>query len=231
MARLWRAFHPELPAEAGAEVELSAEEAHHVGRVLRLGPGESLSLFDGAGREWEARILAAPRPRIVVRLERECVEPVDAPLDLRLYQGLCRSERMDWLVQKATEIGVSAIHPLPTTRSEPARKLGQRLERWRRIAVEAAKQCGRRTLPEIAPRDELPAAGCNSRAGRWVPCWTGPLRAVSGWPSARRAASPTRRPRAGARPAGSSPNWGRAPCGPRRPVWSPPRLSSTPGEI
>lgn len=159
MARLWRAFHPELPAEAGAEVELSAEEAHHVGRVLRLGPGESVSLFDGAGREWEARILAAPRPRIVVRLERECVEPVEAPLDLHLYQGLCRSERMDWLVQKATEIGVSAIHPVPTARSEPARKPGKRLERWRRIAVVAAKQCGRRTLPEIVPRDDLPAAG------------------------------------------------------------------------
>ena len=75
-------------AQAGAELELGPDEAHHVGRVLRLEPGERIRLFDGAGREWEALILDATRPRIVVRLERECVEPVEAPLELRLFQGL-----------------------------------------------------------------------------------------------------------------------------------------------
>jgi len=92
----------------------------------------------------------------VARLDRERAEPVESPLELRLFQGLCRAERMDWLVQKATEIGVSAIHPVRTARSERPRAPGKRLERWRRIAVEAAKQCGRRRLPEIAPRDDLP---------------------------------------------------------------------------
>lgn len=164
MGRLWRAYHPGLPAEAGADVELTAEEAHHVGRVLRLGPGDRLSLFDGAGREWEAVIQAAPSGRIVARLDRERTEPVESPLELRLYQGLCRAERMDWLVQKGTEIGIAAFHPFPTARSERARADGKRLERWRRIAVEAAKQCGRRRLPEIAPQDDLPEAGSGEGA-------------------------------------------------------------------
>lgn len=164
MARLWRAYHPGLPAQAGAEVELTGEEAHHVGRVLRLGPGDRLSLFDGAGREWEAVIQAAPSRRVLARLDRERTEPVESPLELRLYQGLCRAERMDWLVQKGTEIGLAAIHPIPTARSERARADGKRLERWRRIAIEAAKQCGRRRLPEITPRDDLPERGSGDGA-------------------------------------------------------------------
>lgn len=159
MARLWRAHHPGLAAEVGAEVELSREESHHVGRVLRLGPGERLSLFDGAGREWDAVIVPSPAPRVVVRLERERVDRVEAPLDVRLYQGLCRPDRMDWLVQKATEVGVAAIHPVATARAEAWRGSERRLERWRRIAVEAAKQSGRRRVPEITPCPDLPAAG------------------------------------------------------------------------
>jgi len=158
MARLWRAYHPGLPGEAGAEVELLREEAHHVGRVLRLGPGERLSVFDGAGREWDAVILSSSPARVVVRLERERAEAVEAALEVRLFQGLCRPERMDWLVQKATEIGVAAIHPVATARSEAARTADRRLERWRRIAIEAAKQSGRRRIPDVAPCDDLPAA-------------------------------------------------------------------------
>lgn len=160
MARLWRVFHPGLPGEPGAEVELAREEAHHVGRVLRLGAGERVSLFDGAGREWEAVILpSAPPERLLVRLERERTDAVEAPVEILLYQALCRPDRMDWLVQKATEIGVSAVCPLLTVRAERTRAAEKRLERWRRIAIEAAKQCGRRRVPDITPCDDLPAAG------------------------------------------------------------------------
>jgi 16S rRNA (uracil1498-N3)-methyltransferase len=157
MGRVWRVYHPDLPRAEGAEVLLSREEAHHAGRVLRLGPGDPLNLFDGRGREWVARVVEQDGGRITVRLERECDESVEAPCRITIFQGLCRADRMEWLIQKATEIGVNAVHPVATARGEGRPPGPAKMARWRRIAVEAAKQSGRRVVPSIESHDALPA--------------------------------------------------------------------------
>jgi 16S rRNA (uracil1498-N3)-methyltransferase len=164
MPRLWRAWHPALPDEAGSVVELEPAEAHHVLRVLRLRAGEPLALFDGRGSEWRATLLQAAGAAASVRLEERIVEPaVEPTLALTLYQCLLKPERMEWVVQKATELGVAALCALASERAEPARTV--RLERWRRISIEACKQSGRRRLPQLGLLHELPVPG--SRAA-WI---------------------------------------------------------------
>jgi 16S rRNA (uracil1498-N3)-methyltransferase len=166
MARLWRLYHPDLPERPGSLVSIGADDSRHALKVLRLREGKEIALFDGSGREWLTRMVGSERGRVTVRLEHEVREPaVEAPLALVLFQALLRPERMDWVVQKSTELGVAAIHPFPSERAEPRGPGTRRLERWRRIAVESCKQCGRRKLPRIEPVDELPpAAGGESPA-------------------------------------------------------------------
>jgi 16S rRNA (uracil1498-N3)-methyltransferase len=154
MARLWQLYHADVPDEAGATVRLERDEAHHLRRVLRLAPGEAVSLFDGRGAHWRATVLDGD----AVRLDAPLEERVDAPIRIELYQGLCRPEKMDWLVQKTTEIGVAAIYPLPMARSGKHGCTDRRLARWRKLAIEACKQCGRSLLPEITPVAALPPA-------------------------------------------------------------------------
>jgi len=159
MARLWRLYHPDLPHEDGTVVVVGADDSHHARKVLRLREGDEIALFDGTGREWMTRVVGWVDDRVTVRLEREILAPeVEAPLDVVLFQGLLRPERMDWVVQKATEIGVATIHPFLSERAEERGGRTQKLDRWRRIAIEACKQCGRRRLPRIEPVEALPAA-------------------------------------------------------------------------
>jgi len=156
MARRWRVHHADLPASSGETFDLTEEESHHVRRVLRLQPGRRLAVFDGVGREWEATIEPSEGRRVRVTLETPVECAVESPLEVVICQGLCRSERMDWLVQKATEAGVAALLPFPTGGGRPRRVSEQRLSRWRRVAVEACKQSGRRSIPRIEPLVTLP---------------------------------------------------------------------------
>jgi 16S rRNA (uracil1498-N3)-methyltransferase len=156
MARLWRAYCAELPRTPGAELELSQEEAHHVGRVLRLGPGDQLSVFDGRGYECGARVLALQGGRVTVQLEGEFEDRIEAALEITVFQAVCRAERMEWAIQKATEMGVAAIRLVITERSQKRMPGTSKLARWRRIAIEAAKQSGRRVVPTIEPCAGLP---------------------------------------------------------------------------
>jgi 16S rRNA (uracil1498-N3)-methyltransferase len=159
MARLWRLYHPDLPDEAGAEVLVGSEDSHHARKVLRLREGDEIALFDGAGHEWITRMIGSEGERVQVRLERRLLDPqTEAPLEVVLFQGLLRPERMDWVVQKATEVGIATIHPFVSERAETRGGGKNKLERWRRIAVESCKQCGRRQLPRIEPLEALPGA-------------------------------------------------------------------------
>ena len=154
MARLWRAHHPDLPADpVGQTIELSREEAHHVLRVLRLSEGATLTLFDGQGREWSGSLAHAGSGRATVLVSEEVLSIVEPVVEVVLFQGLCRADRMDWLVQKATEVGVTEIRPLRCRRAEGR---PPRIDRWQRIAVEACKQSGRRRVPSILVVDDLP---------------------------------------------------------------------------
>jgi 16S rRNA (uracil1498-N3)-methyltransferase len=157
MARNWRVHHPEPPIDTGDTIDLSSEESHHVNRVLRLRVGDRLSVFDGRGREWAATLIDSAARKVRVTLEDELTNPVEATLDVVIYQGLCRSERMDWVVQKATELGVRAVHAVSTECVDAPPVTSQRLRRWQRIAIEACKQCGGRRVPLIEVADGLPA--------------------------------------------------------------------------
>jgi 16S rRNA (uracil1498-N3)-methyltransferase len=156
MARLWRVYHPELPSTAGASVELGESEGEHLSRVLRLRPGEQVAVFDGAGNEWRAAVLRCDRKRVAVRLEEPVSEVVDPEFEVVLHQGLCKPDRMDWLVQKATEVGVAAVLVFAAERTGPCTATSHRLARWRRIALEACKQSGRRRVPRIDSCQGLP---------------------------------------------------------------------------
>jgi 16S rRNA (uracil1498-N3)-methyltransferase len=158
MARLWRVHHPGLPTRAGASFELSAEESRHVRRVLRLKPGERIAVFDGEGNEWRAVIDRMESRGVSVKLESALGAAVEPAVEIDLFQGLCRAERMEWLVQKATEVGVSSLQAIATERSGRHGVTDHRLARWRRIAVEACKQCGRSRVPRIDVGAALPAS-------------------------------------------------------------------------
>jgi len=159
MSKIWRLHHTGPIEGPGQSVVLESTEAHHAARVLRLRPGDPMAIFDGHGREWSATIASCDRSGTVVRVVQELLEPVEPPLTVRLYQGRCRADRMEWLIQKATELGVTSIHSVVCERGETRRVAPQRLRRWQRIAVEACKQSGRRRVPTVECREKLPPAG------------------------------------------------------------------------
>ena len=149
---------------ADQTLTLDPRAAHHVVRVLRRRAGDRLVLFDGRGREAEAIIERAHRQHgCCVRVES--VEKVDreSPLIVELVPSMAKGEKLDLVVQKATELGVSAIRPVLTERSE-VRPAGdsRRLARWREIAVNACEQCGRAVLPTIHAPVALDELDCSA---------------------------------------------------------------------
>jgi 16S rRNA (uracil1498-N3)-methyltransferase len=149
--RLTRVFSNRSLA-AGHEITLGAPAAAHVGRVLRLGAGAQLTVFDGTGGEYPATIIESRGAVLRVRLGEHRAIERESPLKVTLAQGLARGERMDWVLQKATELGVAVLAPLVTERSVvklDARQAGKRLQHWRGVAIAACEQCGRNRLPEI----------------------------------------------------------------------------------
>jgi 16S rRNA (uracil1498-N3)-methyltransferase len=157
MARLWRVHHPG-GAQPGEAVELSADEAHYARRVLRVGPGDEVGLFDGRGGEWLARVAAAGAGGVRVVVDAPLLGAVEPPVAVELFQGLLRADRLEWLIQKATELGVHAIHLVPAERSDGSDPGPGRLDRWRRIALEGCRQSGRRWVPQVEPLASLPDA-------------------------------------------------------------------------
>jgi 16S rRNA (uracil1498-N3)-methyltransferase len=147
-------LHVPLPLQAGHTLALPAAAARHV-QVRRLQPGERLRLFDGQGREADAVVVAMRRDGVDVRVESPPV-PVggELPAEVTLAVGMPANERMDWLVEKATELGAARIQPLLAERSV-LRLAGERAERrrehWQAIAVAACEQCGRATVPAVEP--------------------------------------------------------------------------------
>lgn len=155
--RLTRVFVDE-PLASGAEMPLGAVAAGHVVRVLRLKSGDALTLFDGRGGEYAGTV--ADIRRGAVRVQVGPHDPVEreSPLAITLAQGAARGERMDWVVQKATELGVRTIVPLLTERSVlklDAKQSSAKRAHWRAVAVSACEQCGRNRVPSLAPPTDL----------------------------------------------------------------------------
>jgi 16S rRNA (uracil1498-N3)-methyltransferase len=147
-------IHADLPLAEGAELPLPPQAGEHVARVLRLAAGDPLVLFNGDGHDYSAIICALDKRQVTVRIQARQAVGNESPLPLTLAQGVARGEKMDLIVQKATELGVVRIVPLLTERSEvklDASRAEKRWLHWRAVAASACEQSGRARLPEIVP--------------------------------------------------------------------------------
>ena len=144
----------DAPLQEGAELAMPPEPSRHV-QVLRLQPGDELTLFNGQGGEWSAAVThMGGRQQVSVRVGAHRPASRELPVAVTLALGMPANERMDALVEKATELGAAAIQPLQCTRSV-LKLVGERAERrrahWQAVAVAAAEQSGRTRVPQIAP--------------------------------------------------------------------------------
>jgi len=150
-------FYCPPPLPAGSSLELPPDAAHHANRVLRLRVNDPVQVFDGTGRALDGKISEISAKRVLLHELQTCMDDAESPLRIVLAQAMCGSEKMDWVVQKATELGAAEIQPVQTQRSV-AKLSGDRSEKrllhWRSVAVSACEQCGRNALPQIAaPQD------------------------------------------------------------------------------
>jgi 16S rRNA (uracil1498-N3)-methyltransferase len=149
-----------FPGEIAAhgECRVAGAQAHHVIHVLRLQVGDALTLFDGHGTEYAAKITHSGKAALTLAVGVPCAVNRESPLAVVLAQGISSGERMDYTVQKCVELGVSVIQPLLTQRSV-VRLSGERAEKrvahWQAIAVAACEQCGRNQLPAVLPVQPL----------------------------------------------------------------------------
>jgi 16S rRNA (uracil1498-N3)-methyltransferase len=142
-------------------IALDDTEARHLVRVLRVAPGNDVRVFNGRGLERRARVELADTRGVVLRVIEPAAAAPELPFDLTLLQAVLKGDAMDAVVRDAVVLGVTRIQPVITARTEVGpRQLagGQRLERWQRIAVSSAKQCGRAVVPAIAPAIEVETA-------------------------------------------------------------------------
>ncbi len=146
-------FYCPPPLAAHGRVELPQTAAHHARRVLRLAAGDGVTLFDGTGGEYPGSIVESGRG-MCVQLSAWRDTERESPLDVTLAQALPSGDKMDFVVQKAVELGVARIQPLAAARSVvrlSGARAGRRVEHWQSVAASACEQCGRNRLPEIAP--------------------------------------------------------------------------------
>lgn len=155
-------FHCPFPLAPGAQVELPDQAAHHALKVLRMKVGDSVILFDGRGGEWRAELLTAKvssgeTARVAIR--EFSAHDCESPLFVTLVQALPAGDKMDWVVEKAVELGVAAIQPVAAKRSVirlSAERMAKRVAHWNAIAAAACEQCGRNHVPVVAPVLDLP---------------------------------------------------------------------------
>jgi 16S rRNA (uracil1498-N3)-methyltransferase len=163
-----RFFVPDA-GDAGQLVTLPDDEAHHLRHVLRLGAGAELAVFDGRGHEWTGRVARAEKRGPVVVELLDVVKPVPEPsVRVTLGMGLVKGEHMDAIVRDATALGVSEIAPFLSDHvavPSQAWKKSTPEVRWHRVAVAAAKQCGRAVVPAIAPLQPFAALLDRADAG------------------------------------------------------------------
>jgi len=146
-----RIFQP-VPLAVDTIVQLDINASHHVKGVLRATYHEPICLFNGEGGEYEGKIVSIDKKHVKVHLEQYFANDIESPLDLCLLQGISRGEKMDYTLQKATELGVKKIVPLMTARSTvklDASRWKKKEDHWRSILVSACEQSGRNRLPEM----------------------------------------------------------------------------------
>jgi len=150
-------FYCPPPLPTSGSFDLPPDAAHHAARVLRLREGELVELFDGNGNECRGQIAEISGKHVVVRNIAATNSNRETSLHVVLAQALVSSEKIDWVIQKATELGVTGIQLLNTDRSVARltpERTAKRIEHWQQVAISACEQCGRNVLPQIlAPLD------------------------------------------------------------------------------
>ena len=153
--------HVDAALSTGTSIALPETAAVHLVRVLRLQPGEACVLFNGDGHDYDARISSVGKRRVEAEVVGARVVDRESPLRITLVQGIARGEKMDWILQKATELGIHGIVPVGSERSEvklDAERAGKRLAHWRSVVVSACEQCGRARVPAVAAAQPMQAA-------------------------------------------------------------------------
>jgi len=144
---------------AGERVVINGPDVAHITRVLRLLPGDTITVLDGCGRAHRVRLIATGKKEVEGLILESFDAGGESSLRVTLVQGLARGDRMETIIQKGTELGVAAVVPLICRRSVvqlgPDRA-AQRRQRWQRVAMEAAKQCRRAVIPRVAEPMDLP---------------------------------------------------------------------------
>lgn len=150
--RLTRCY-VDLPLRAGARVVLPEVTANHLARVLRLREGDPCVLFNGDGHDHDGRIASIGKREVVVELQASRAVDTESPLHVTLLQGIARGEKMDLILQKATELGVAAIMPVVAERTEvklDAERAEKRVAHWRSVIASACEQSGRARVPTLS---------------------------------------------------------------------------------
>lgn len=145
----------------GSTIELPDDEAAHLVRVLRLGTGDAVRIFDGRGREWQATVEHATRTRASARLVEPIAPAPEAGVRVVLGIAVLKGDKSDDVIRDAVMLGVAAIRPLVTERTEVKESVlarGRRRDRWHQIAIASSKQCGRAVVPPIEPPTSLEQA-------------------------------------------------------------------------
>jgi 16S rRNA (uracil1498-N3)-methyltransferase len=158
--RLTRVY-VDVPLSVGAAATLPDAAAGHLLRVLRLGVGDACVLFNGDGCDHDARIVSAGKRDATVEIVATRAIGNESPLRIGLLQALARGEKMDWIVQKATELGVAGIAPVLSERGEvklDGERADKRVAHWRSVAISACEQSGRARIPDIDAPEPLSRA-------------------------------------------------------------------------
>ena len=148
----------DLALSPGAEIVLPEAAARHAVSVLRLQVGDALNLFNGEGGQYSATLVAVNKRETRARLLAFDATERESPVDITLALGISAGERMDYSLQKATELGVTSIQPLATERSVvklAGERADKRVQHWQHVVIAACEQCGRNRVPTVAPVQKL----------------------------------------------------------------------------
>ncbi|KPN76181.1 16S rRNA (uracil(1498)-N(3))-methyltransferase [Shewanella sp. BC20] len=155
--RVPRIYQPQ-PLAVNQQLNLDEDGAAHIGKVLRMGSGEHISLFNGDGHDYLAEIVDAGKKSVTVKVLSSEANPSESPLNLHLGQVISRGDRMEFTIQKSVELGVNTITPLFSDRCGvklTGERLEKKIQQWQKIVISACEQSGRSQVPIVRPAMEL----------------------------------------------------------------------------
>jgi len=155
--RVPRIYHPEIIAKLGI-LALAEDAVGHVGRVLRMKPGQEVILFDGTNAQFPANIVEVSKKSVLVEITQRIEYSAESPLDIHLGQVVSRGDKMEFTIQKSVELGVNTITPLISERCGvklDQKRFEKKLHQWQKIAIAACEQSGRNKIPTIRPIMQL----------------------------------------------------------------------------